>query len=230
MDDIAYLSGGILRTRLPPTARLMRVALGLAAAVSLSGAAIAVLLNHPSAATLSFAGHAALVAYAVMSTQRAYARFWLPSLALLALVGASGAAADALPASTANVSWTSLTHFGLDGLRYGAQLGAMAMTAMAWSTAGRNHAYAQSSLFALSVTATSQLLTGVALVSTAPVGALFNGLTELCFALWFLATLGRTWGSRGARRRVVTTFNNERLPPEPWDALRLASQHGDVLR
>ena len=208
----------------------MRVVLGQLAVAGLLGAAVAVPLDHPSATMLSFFGHLALVAYAMASIRRSYARFWLPSMALLALVGVVGAGIVALPPSDATVSSTSLTHHGLGGLRCAAQLGAMAMTAMAWSTAGRNRVYAQNSLFAVSAVATAQLVTSIALISAVPVVALFNALAEMCFSLWLASTVGRTWSSRGARRGVSTVFNGERLPPEPWEVLRLASQHGDVLR
>jgi hypothetical protein len=171
-----------------------------------------------------------LLVFALLSLRRAYAKFWLPSIALLACVGATGVTQAILPEYGSTVTSTGLARFGLDGLHSASQLGALAMSALAWSTAGRRKIQARNCLLVVSGMALLQFLGAASLGYGLPLALFFDSLAELCFSLWLLATVARTCQSPRTARPIARLHGIERLPPEPWDALRLVSLYGDVLR
>lgn len=141
----------------------------------------------------------ALVLFAAVSWRRAYRHFWAPALLLLALVGVTGIMLSLLPAAGAEVSTASLMRFGLEGLRHAAQLGAVAMTAYAWSTAGRSPARMNRSLLVVAALALLQL-------GEAGHGALIGAAVPIwqlaidgVFAIWLWATaIGMAYRQRDA--------------------------------
>lgn len=216
--------------RRAPSWRGPSIAAGVLASAMLGGTGPASLLGYPVAKTALVVGNVALVTHAILGMRRPYAKFWIPAMACLAVVGALGVGLAALPSHYDAINFASLMHFGLSGLRSAGQLCAMTMTAIAWSTAGRDCTAAQNTMYAMSLTALLLFLMAVSVVLSAPVGSLLTVLMELSFAIWLLATVARTCTPRPRCRRIKVTSRFERLPPEPWDLALLAAQHGDTLR
>jgi hypothetical protein len=228
MSDIGYRKG---EPRLQPrrsNGGLTTVALGTLAAGTLSVAACRSFVTGQQSGVVGLCAHLLLVGFALANTRRPCARFWWPSMALLALVGLVGAGLALTPSPGELVTASGITQLGLSGTYSAAQLGAVAMTALAWSTAGRRPLFARNSLLALSILAALQFLAVLPLGPGAGTG--LGPLTELCFAVWLLATVARTNMVRQTHQRFPTSRGFERLPPEPWETLRLVSQYGDVLR
>jgi hypothetical protein len=170
------------------------------AVVQAAGCASSMLLMlaaaMPSALALSVAANAALLLFAAINLRRPYRRFWAPALCAMAIVALLGMALALLP--PAETAMASLTRFGLDGLRNAAQLGAVAMTAFAWSSAGRSPRRMRVSAGVVAALAALQL---AAAMHSAIAGASIPDWQlpiDWLFALWLLATaMGLAQRQRG---------------------------------
>jgi hypothetical protein len=207
--------------------RLGQVALGVLAAAAVAVAVVSSPLTGQPSNIVGLCANLLLVAFALANARRPYARFWWPSTTLLLLVGLIGACLTLIPAPSELVTAAGLTHFGLSSARSAAQLGAVATTALAWSTAGRRPLFARNSLLLLSILAALQLL--AALLAGYDAGKGLAILIELCFALWLFATAVRTWRAR-TLHRISKSSDDDLLAPERWETLHLAGQYGDFLR
>lgn len=141
----------------------------------------------------------ALMLFAGINARRAYRRFWAPALSLLALAGATGILLALLPVSDAEVGMASLARFGLEGLRIVAQLGAVAMTAYAWSTAGRSPWRMKRSLLVVAALAILQLAAAGHGVLMGSAVLAWQLAIDGVFAIWLWATaMGMAHRQRGA--------------------------------
>jgi hypothetical protein len=208
----------------------MLVVVGCAAAGMLAAAAVMTLLGDAEAAGPGLGGNVALVLFAVMNANRPYRRYWAPALFFLGLTGASGAALALLPAAEHFVSPSTVVRFAIDGLHVVVELGAVGMTAFAWSTAGRSVGGARWSMTTLTLLALLQLGEAASLALVGPTGDVWTFASQLLFASWLLATvlgLTRRLGGPLATRPIGKP---RYLPAQPTDMLREIGRHGDRVR
>ena len=229
MSNVVFSGDGLSRSMERPSVwRSARVVFGAIAAGTLTAGALYALVGQPPSGSIGLGGHIALLVFALLGLRRAYAKFWRPSIILLACGGATGVILTILPDYGLTVTSAGLARFGVDGLHSAAQLGAVALSALAWSTAGRRKIQARNCLLVVSAMVLLQLLGAASTGFGAQIAPIPDSLADLCFALWLLATVART--CQAPRSALPIAQGNERLPPEPWDTLRLVSLHGDVLR
>lgn len=211
--------------------RTTRAITGCAAAAMLAAAALLTALGEAESAGPALGGDVALILFAVMNANRPYRRYWAPGLIFLALAGASGIALALLPAAEHLVTPSAVARFAIEGLHGLAQLGAMAMMAFAWATAGRSVRGARWSMAALAMLVNLELGAAAARALTGSTGETWTFAGELLFAAWLLATvlgLTRRLGGHTVTAQIVTRA--DQLPTEPVDALREVDRHGDRVR
>lgn len=208
----------------------MLVVVGCTAAGALAAAAVMAVLGDAEAAGPSLGGNVALILFAAMNADRPYRRCWAPALIFLGLAGASGIALTLLPAAEHFVSPSAITRFGIEGLHRVAQLGAMAMMAFAWATAGRSVRGARWSMAALAMLASLQLGEAAGPALAGSTGNAWTFASELLFASWLLATALRLTRRLGWHLSASPIGKPEHLPVEPMDMLREIGRHGDQVR
>lgn len=202
---------------------------GCAAAAMMAAAALMAALGEAEAVGPGLGGNVALLLFAVMNANRPYRRCWAPALIFLGLVGASGIALALLPAAEHFVTPSAIARFSIVGLHGAAQLGAMGMTALAWSTAGRSVRGTRWSTAAFAMLANLQLGEAIARALAGSTGDVWTLASELLFASWLLATtMGLT--RRLGGRLAGAPIRQEHLPPESVDVLREINWHGDRVR
>ena len=204
---------------------------GCAAVAMLAAAALMTALGEAESAGPALGGNVALILFAVMSANRPYRRYWGPGLIFLALAGASGTALALLPAAEHFVTPSAVARFAIEGLHGLAQLGAMAMMAFAWATAGRSVRGARWSMTALAVLVNLQLGEAAAQALAGSTNDAWAFARELLFAAWLLATvlgLTRRLGGHIVTDQIVTRV--EHLAADPVDVLREVDRHGDRVR
>jgi hypothetical protein len=169
--------------------RSARLVVGAIAAGTLTAGALYALVGQPPSGSIALGGHIALLVFALLNLRRAYLRFWLSSIVLLACVGATGVTLAILPNFGSTVTAAGLARFGLDGMHSAAQLGAVAVSALAWSTAGRRKIQARNCLLVVSAMALLQFLGAASTRFGAQIAPIPDSLADLCFALWLLDTV-----------------------------------------
>lgn len=196
------------KSRRPDPAML--VVVGCTAAAMLAAAAAMTALGDAEAAGPGLGGNVAVVLFAIMNANRPYRRYWAPALFFLGLAGASGAALALLPAAGHFVSPSTVVRLAIDGLHAVAQLGAVGMTAFAWSTAGRSVGGARWSMATLTLLALLQLGEATSLALAGPTGDVWTLASQLLFASWLLATV------LGLTRRLGGPLSTHPIGKPQW--------------
>lgn len=166
----------------------MVAVVGCGAGSLLALSAILATLHSAEATNLALGGNAALVLFALLGMNRPYRRFWMPALVALICTGLTGLALTLLPLLEIPVMQVAITRFGLDGVHILAQLAAMALTAMAWSTAGRSTRRMRASAVCVGLLAAMQMAQAMHGAIDTNAAALWAQAIDLVFALWLVRT------------------------------------------